>query len=78
MRDVPYCKINVSFLHYKGTSLPATLSTYRINNTNGATCILIRTDALLSVSYRDKLRQDKELGEFVLQSSKKSIFASCI
>lgn len=43
--------------------MPSTLSTYRINNTNGATCILIRTDALLSVSYRDKLGEDKELGK---------------
>ncbi|KAG4077392.1 hypothetical protein HA402_009793 [Bradysia odoriphaga] len=43
------------------TSLPSTVSMYRINNTNGATCILIRTDALLSVSYRDKLGEDKEL-----------------
>lgn len=41
---------------------------YRINNTNGATCILIRTDALLSVQYRDKLGEDKEAGE--LKNSK--------
>lgn len=45
---------------FKVTSLPATSSVYRINNTIGATCILIRTDALLSVQYRDKLGDDRE------------------
>lgn len=55
--------ISFFFYFFKATSLPSTLSLYRINNTNGATCILIRVDALLSVSYRDKLGDDKELGQ---------------
>lgn len=31
-----------------------------MNNTNGVTCILIRTDALLSIQYRNKLKEDAE------------------
>lgn len=42
------------------TVSPASTSLYRVNNTNGATCILIRTDGLLSVQYKNKLNEDRE------------------
>ncbi|CRL05660.1 CLUMA_CG018695, isoform A [Clunio marinus] len=42
------------------TSPPSSTSTYRVNTTNGNTCILIRTDGLLSIQYRDKLNEDRE------------------
>lgn len=42
------------------TSPPSSSSTYRINATNGNTCILITTDGLLSIQYRDKMNEDKE------------------
>lgn len=45
--------------------MPATSSVYRINGTNGATCILIRTDGLLSIQYRNKLHEDKEADIFL-------------
>lgn len=47
--------------------LPPTSSIYRINGTNNdeATCILIRTDGLLSIQYRDKLNEDKEADVFL-------------
>ncbi|KAJ6635169.1 Lysosome-associated membrane glycoprotein 5 [Pseudolycoriella hygida] len=48
-----------------GPDEEASLSTYRINNTNGATCILIRTDALLSISYRDTFGADRELNVYL-------------
>lgn len=51
---------NESFSHSQPTSPPSSLSTYRINATNGNTCILIQTDALLSIQYRDKLNEDRE------------------
>lgn len=39
---------------------------YRINGTNGATCILIRTDGLLSIQYHAKLEEDyKEADAFL-------------
>ena len=42
------------------TSPPSTVSLYRINATSGgATCILIQTDGLLSIQYRDKLNEDR-------------------
>lgn len=47
------------------TQLPATSSVYRINGTNGATCILIRTDALLSIQYRDIYKHDQEADVFL-------------
>lgn len=56
--------IRVSFVQ-GATSLPATSSLYRLNSTYGATCILIRTDGLLSVQYRDKLNEDKEADTFL-------------
>lgn len=45
---------------FKPTSSPSSVSFYRVNTTNGNTCILIRTDGLLSIQYRDKLNEDKE------------------
>ncbi|XP_070503636.1 lysosome-associated membrane glycoprotein 5 [Chironomus tepperi] len=42
------------------TSSPSSVSFYRVNTTSGNTCILIRTDGLLSIQYRDKLNEDKE------------------
>lgn len=42
------------------TSPPSSSSTYRVNATNGNTCILIQTDGLLSIQYRDKLNEDRE------------------
>jgi len=47
-------------LLFQPTSSPSSLSFYRVNTTNGNTCILIRTDGLLSIQYRDKLNEDKE------------------
>uniref|UniRef100_A0A6B2EAK0 Putative lysosome-associated membrane glycoprotein 5 n=1 Tax=Phlebotomus kandelakii TaxID=1109342 RepID=A0A6B2EAK0_9DIPT len=47
------------------TASPATTSFYRVNATNGATCILIRTDGLLSIQYRNKLGEDKEADVFL-------------
>ncbi|GAB0087676.1 uncharacterized protein DMENIID0001_020150 [Sergentomyia squamirostris] len=47
------------------TPTPATTSFYRVNATNGATCILIRTDGLLSIQYRDRLGEDKEADVFL-------------
>lgn len=54
----------------QATALPATSSVYRINGTNSdaATCILIRTDGLLSIQYRDKLNEDKEADVFLPDS----------
>lgn len=59
---------NYSHIHNaQATALPATSSVYRINGTNNdaATCILIRTDGLLSIQYRDKLNEDKEADVFL-------------
>lgn len=36
-----------------------------MNSTNGVTCILIRTDALLSIRYRNKLNEDMEADLFL-------------
>uniref|UniRef100_A0A336LR72 CSON012856 protein n=1 Tax=Culicoides sonorensis TaxID=179676 RepID=A0A336LR72_CULSO len=46
-------------------ALPSTTSLYRLNNNNGVTCILIRTDALLSITYRDKTREIKEADTYL-------------
>lgn len=35
----------------------SSISRYDLKNSNGITCILIETDALLSVSYRDTYNQ---------------------
>ncbi|XP_055629820.1 uncharacterized protein LOC129770780 [Toxorhynchites rutilus septentrionalis] len=48
-----------------GTALPSSLSLYRLNGTSGATCILIQTDGLLSIQYRDKYGEDKEADTFM-------------
>lgn len=40
-------------------------SLYRINGTSGATCILIRTDALLSIKYFDIYNQHTEADVFL-------------
>jgi hypothetical protein len=42
------------------TASPSSISFYRVNNTNGNTCIFIRTDGLLSIQYRDVLNEDRE------------------
>lgn len=47
-------------LSFQPTSSPSSTSTYRVNSTNGNTCILMQTDGLLSIKYRDKLNEDKE------------------
>ncbi|XP_023160241.1 lysosome-associated membrane glycoprotein 5 [Drosophila hydei] len=38
----------------------ATTSTYRLNATNGITCILMQVDGLISFRYRNKLNEDVE------------------
>lgn len=38
---------------------------YRLNSTDGKTCILIQTDGLLSIQYRDKLNEDKEADAYM-------------
>lgn len=50
----------VKFAFFQPTSSPSSISFYRVNTTNGNTCILIRTDGLLSIQYRDKLNEDRE------------------
>lgn len=55
-----YAFQHLSFHFQKPTSPPSSSSLYRVNSTNGNTCILMRTDALLSIQYRDKLNEDKE------------------
>jgi hypothetical protein len=45
---------------FQPTLSPSSTSTYRVNASNGNTCILIQTDGLLSIQYRDKLNEDKE------------------
>ncbi|XP_038113698.1 uncharacterized protein LOC6040526 isoform X1 [Culex quinquefasciatus] len=47
------------------TAVPSSLSLYRLNGTSGATCILIQTDGLLSIQYRDKYGEDKEADTFM-------------
>jgi hypothetical protein len=49
-----------SSFYFQPTLSPSSTSTYRVNATNGNTCILIQTDGLLSIQYRDKLNEDKE------------------
>ncbi|XP_055907302.1 lysosome-associated membrane glycoprotein 5 [Eupeodes corollae] len=41
-------------------SSASTTSLYRLNATNGITCILISTDGLISIKYRNKLNEDVE------------------
>ncbi|XP_036326313.1 lysosome-associated membrane glycoprotein 5-like [Rhagoletis pomonella] len=38
----------------------ATTSIYRLNATNGITCILVSVDGLISIKYRNKLNEDVE------------------
>lgn len=52
--------IFLNVLLLQPTSAPSSTSLYRVNSTNGNTCILIRTDALLTIEYRDKMNEDKE------------------
>lgn len=40
------------------TDSPSTVSIYRVNNTKGTTCILIRTDGILDITYRTILNED--------------------
>lgn len=40
------------------TDSPSTVSIYRVNNTKGTTCILIRTDGILDIQYRTILNED--------------------
>ncbi|XP_040168150.1 uncharacterized protein LOC120903033 [Anopheles arabiensis] len=47
------------------TAVPSSLSLYRLDGSSGATCILIQTDALLSIQYRDKYNEDKEADSFL-------------
>lgn len=37
-----------------------TTSIYRLNATNGITCILVSVDGLISIKYRNKLNEDVE------------------
>ncbi|CAO1345794.1 unnamed protein product [Diamesa tonsa] len=47
------------------TPAPSSVSLYRLNSTDGKTCILIQTDGLLSIQYRDKLNEDKEADAYM-------------
>lgn len=49
-----------SSFYFQPTLSPSSTSTYRVNATNGNTCILIQTDGLLTLQYRDKYGEDKE------------------
>lgn len=40
------------------TPSPSSVSLYRVNNTKGTTCILIRTDGILEIKYRTKSHED--------------------
>ncbi|XP_026477469.1 uncharacterized protein LOC113383417 [Ctenocephalides felis] len=55
---------------YRPPPTPSTTSLYRVNNSNGITCILMKTDALISIQYRDKLGEDKEADSFVPDNAK--------
>lgn len=45
--------------------MPASSSIYRLNSTNGATCILIQTDGLLDIAYRTVTSEDVEANTFL-------------
>ena len=49
-----------SSFFFQPSLLPSSTSTYRVNATSGSTCILMQTDGILSIQYRDKLNEDKE------------------
>lgn len=54
-------KNDYKFSFFQSTLSPSSSSSYRLNSTSGNTCILIQTDALLSIQYRDKeFHEDKE------------------
>lgn len=55
----------ILFLHSQPTLSPSSVSLYRVNTTNGNTCILIRTDGLLSIQYRNKLNEDSEADAYM-------------
>ncbi|XP_055376960.1 uncharacterized protein LOC129609107 [Condylostylus longicornis] len=49
----------------KSSPTLSTLSLYRINSTAGTTCVLIQTDALLTIRYRNKYGEDVEADTFI-------------
>lgn len=49
----------------QATLSPSSTSLYRVNNSLGNACILIRTDGLLSIKYRNKLKDDIEADVFL-------------
>ncbi|XP_055312912.1 uncharacterized protein LOC129574649 [Sitodiplosis mosellana] len=48
-----------------GDSGGASVSLYRVNNTKGTTCILIRTDGILDIKYRKSTGEDATANTFM-------------
>lgn len=48
-----------------GTDSPSTVSIYRVNSTKGTTCILIRTDGILDITYRTNQHEDVTANTFL-------------
>lgn len=48
------------YWNQQATESPSTISVYRVNSTSGNTCMLMRTDGLLTIKYRNKLNEDME------------------
>lgn len=55
----------IVFVWIKQTSSPSTTSIYRVNNTKGTTCILIRTDGILDITYRTVTGEDVVANTFL-------------
>uniref|UniRef100_T1GLS6 Uncharacterized protein n=1 Tax=Megaselia scalaris TaxID=36166 RepID=T1GLS6_MEGSC len=51
-------------------------SLYRVNSTSGTTCILMQTDGLISIRYRNKLKEDAEADLYLPDSPEMS--AECV
>lgn len=49
----------------QGDSGGASVSLYRVNNTKGITCILIRTDGILDIKYRTSTGEDVVANTFM-------------
>lgn len=43
----------------------SSVSIYRVNGTNGATCILIRTDGILDITYQNNLHENVRASIFL-------------
>ncbi|XP_066586497.1 lysosome-associated membrane glycoprotein 5 [Prorops nasuta] len=46
------------------------LPIYRVENSNGHTCILLQVDALINIQYRNKLGEDDEAGMYIPEDVK--------